>query len=467
MTSRMSSSDSGCRVSSSDRDSSGDTTEKNGFSVAPINETQRFSTAGSSASCWVLENRCTSSMNSTVCLPFMPRVRRAASTAARTSLTPALTAESSTNRRLVTWLTTYASVVLPVPGGPHSNSDIGASLSISLRNGVPAPVRCRCPITSSRERGRIRTASGAAAWAAASSASSNRLSDWPISVPAIPRPYLGSLSIGLGYPQADACMLRLSTGLPAFGLSACAAASMSLMSTEQPALSRELLEAQGNSIARRQSADCGIDPRAMRGRVSNGRWQRLQRGVYAAFSGEPLRETVLWAALLRAGPGAVLSHQTAAERHGLIDEPSSLISVTVPASRHPAQVKIPGVIVRRSDAILRTRHPAMSPPCTRVEDTVLDLIQIAASFDDAYAWICRAIGRRRTTADRIALAMAARKKMRWRREIALALGDAADGALSVLEYRYVHRVERPHGLPVACRQARIRQRSGSKYLDNL
>ena len=109
----------------------------------------------------------------------------------------------------------------------------------------------------------------------------------------------------------------------------------------------------------------------------------------------------------------------------------------------------------------------MSPPCTRVEDTVLDLIQVAPAFDDAYAWICRAVGRRRTTADRIEQAMDARKKMRWRRELALALGDAGDGALSLLEYRYVRRVERPHGLPTARRQARIRQRTGNRYLDNL
>jgi hypothetical protein len=109
----------------------------------------------------------------------------------------------------------------------------------------------------------------------------------------------------------------------------------------------------------------------------------------------------------------------------------------------------------------------MSPPCTRVEDTVLDLIQGARTFDDAYAWICRAIGRRRTTSDRIREAMDARKKMRWRRELSAALGDAAGGALSVLEYRYVRRVERPHGLPAAQRQARIRQRAGNTYLDNL
>jgi very-short-patch-repair endonuclease len=163
----------------------------------------------------------------------------------------------------------------------------------------------------------------------------------------------------------------------------------------------------------------------------------------------------------------VLSHQTAAERHGLIDKPSPVITITVPASRHPAQVKIPGVVIHRSDAILRTRHPAMLPPCTRVEDTVLDLIQSAPTFDDAYAWICRAVGRRRTTADRIRQALDARKKMRWRRELVVALGDVSEGALSLLEYRYVHRVERPHGLPSARRQVRISQRTGNRYLDNL
>jgi very-short-patch-repair endonuclease len=239
------------------------------------------------------------------------------------------------------------------------------------------------------------------------------------------------------------------------------------MPTEPSPQARELLAAQGKAIARRQGAAAGMGPRVMRGRVDSGRWQRLQRGVYAAFSGDPARETMLWAALLRAGPGAVLSHQTAAERHGLIDEPSSLITITVPASKRPARAKISGLVIHRSDAILRARHPAMLPPCTRVEDTVLDLIEIAPTFDDAYAWICRAVGRRRTTTDRIRLAMDARKKMRWRREITVALGDADGGALSVLEYRYIHRVERPHKLPVARRQARIRQRTGNMYLDNL
>lgn len=180
--------------------------------------------------------------------------------------------------------------------------------------------------------------------------------------------------------------------------------------------SREL-GIQAEVVARRQGAQLGIDVDSMHRRARNGRWQRLQHGVYATFSGEPTREAVLWAALLRAGPDATLSHQTAAERHGLTDEPSAIITITVPASRRPARVRVQGIVIHRSDAILRTRHPAMLPPCTRVEDTVLDLIEGTSTFDDAYAWICRAIGRRRTTAARIRRAMDARKKMRWRNAV--------------------------------------------------
>jgi hypothetical protein len=240
-----------------------------------------------------------------------------------------------------------------------------------------------------------------------------------------------------------------------------------LMADKPPMPGRELLQVQSNALARHQSARSGVSPDMMRSRVRGGRWQRLQRGVYTAHSGEPARETMLWAALLRAGPDATLSHHTAAERHGLTDEPSELITITVPSSRHPGQVKIPGVVIHRSDAILRTRHPAMLPPCTRVEDTVLDLIQAAPTFGNAYSWICRALGRRRTTAERIRQAMDARKKIRWRDDVLAALGDAEGGALSLLEYRYVHRVERPHKLPAAQRQARISGRTGSCYLDNL
>ena len=140
-------------------------TLKCGFSVvAPTSDTQRFSTPGSSASCWVLLNRCTSSTNSTVSVPLFASARRAPAMTSRTSLTPAETAEISTKRRLVCRLISEAIVVLPVPGGPHSSSVSGWSPSMTCRNGDPAASRCSWPTSSSSVRGRIRTASGADAW---------------------------------------------------------------------------------------------------------------------------------------------------------------------------------------------------------------------------------------------------------------------------------------------------------------
>ncbi len=68
-------------------------------------------------------------------------------------------------------------------------------------------------------------------------------------------------------------------------------------------------------------------------RVEDRRWQRLQVGVYAVFSGPVPHRARLWAAVLRAGNGAALSHQSAAELDGLTDKPSSPIHVTIPASR--------------------------------------------------------------------------------------------------------------------------------------
>ena len=229
-----------------------------------------------------------------------------------------------------------------------------------------------------------------------------------------------------------------------------------------------LLDRQEGVITVGQAVAAGMTEKWVRSQVRAGRWQVLYRGVYASFTGQPGRTAELWGALLRAGPGAVLSHQSAAELWGLTNGPSPVIHVTVPHSSRPdRQGKIPGVVVHRSRSLALTRHPVLAPPRTRVEETVLDLVDCASDFDEAYAWICRAIGRRRTTANRIQAALAARPRIHWRQETALALGDAGRGALSVLELRYVRGVEQPHGLPSATRQARVRQASGNRYLDNL
>lgn len=240
------------------------------------------------------------------------------------------------------------------------------------------------------------------------------------------------------------------------------------MRMDVPLDHRELIARQHGIIARRQALAAGIPAQTLEGRVRYGAWKPLRRGVYAAFTGQPSREALLWAALLRAGPGAVFSHETAAELSGLADQPAPRIHITVPASRQPGRAReISGVVIHRSRRIDRARHPTLLPPRTRVEDTVLDLIQKAPAFDQAFGWLCQAVGRRLTTPERMRQAASARNRLRWRTEISAALEGVAEGAQSILELRYVSRVERPHGLPSAHRQARRTRPSGNAYLDDL
>jgi hypothetical protein len=226
----------------------------------------------------------------------------------------------------------------------------------------------------------------------------------------------------------------------------------------------EIIEVQGGVISRQQAADGGMDPDVIDRLLRSGRWQLLQRGCYAVFTGPPPRQAVLWAALHRAGPGAALSHQTAAELFRLTDRPSPVIHLTIPVSRRVDGIA--GAIVHRSARVQDARHPTLLPPRTRIEETVLDLAQDAATVDDAFAWACGACQRGLTTADRIVRAMAMRQRVRWRGELSAALTDIGDGAHSLLEHRYVRKVERPHGLPRAKRQLKVVRGTRYSYLDN-
>ena len=230
-----------------------------------------------------------------------------------------------------------------------------------------------------------------------------------------------------------------------------------------PAEVRDLLEVQAGVLSRAQALRAGMTDKQIKAAWMSGRWQRLHTGVYAAFSGEPGREARLWAAVLRAGPVAALSHHSAAELYGLVTTPAPAVHVMVPAGRQIAPAS--GLIVHYSSLVTRTRHPVLLPPRTRVEETVLDLAYSADSLDAALSWVLRGCASRRTTPDRIAAAMDLRARMRWRTELGAALGLGAQGVHSLLEFRYVNRVERPHGLPAATRQYRVIRAAQRQYQD--
>ena len=223
------------------------------------------------------------------------------------------------------------------------------------------------------------------------------------------------------------------------------------------------VELQNGVLTRSQALAAGFTDQVIATNLRQGRWQRLHPGVYATFSGPPGADCLQWAAVLRAGPRAVLSYQTAARLWDLAGPATAAIHVTVPRGSPVAGA--PGLVVHYSQRVTQARHPTRTPPLTTVEETALDLAGAAGTAEDAVAWVLRAVASRRTTAEHLAVAMRHRRRLRWRAEISCALDPVNSGLHSILEYRFVNRVERPHGLPAGTRQRLVVRGSRAQYSD--
>jgi len=238
-----------------------------------------------------------------------------------------------------------------------------------------------------------------------------------------------------------------------------------VMSLELPTALRDLAERQSGVISRRQALSSGLGKDLIAARLDQGRWQRIHTGIYAIYSGSVDRNSALWAAVLRSGPGAVLSHHTAAELDRLADKQSTLVHVTIPTSRRVMPIQ--GVVMHTRVDAERVTHPSRLPPRVRLEETVFDLADTCDDPVDAIAWVATAVGRRLTTQQRLNVTLSRRARLRWRDDLGRILSPDLSGVHSALEYRYVRDVERPHALPKGNRQAISVSRTRRAYRDVL
>ena len=168
---------SGCSTKTFERDSRAALTSNEGFSVvAPISTMSPASTRGRKASCCALLKRWISSTKRIVRRPSSRRAASASAITALISLMPARTALKAMKWARVTVAIRRAMVVLPVPGGPQRMIDCSVSRSMAARNGRSGASSSRWPTSSSKVRGRIRSASGAPAAGRSGAFDSNR---WP------------------------------------------------------------------------------------------------------------------------------------------------------------------------------------------------------------------------------------------------------------------------------------------------
>jgi very-short-patch-repair endonuclease/predicted transcriptional regulator of viral defense system len=207
----------------------------------------------------------------------------------------------------------------------------------------------------------------------------------------------------------------------------------------------ELAGRQHGVVARRQLVELGVREDAIDARLRRKRLHRLHLGVYAVGHDVVSREGRWMAAVLACGPGAVLSHRSAAALWGIRPPSRGRTEVTVPTKsdsrggiwRHSASLPADEVTVR--DGIPVTTVPrtifdlAATEPVTTVESALRESeylrLHDRLSLPD---FLERYPGRRGSRKVRSCLA---------RR------GEASGRTRSPLEERFLPFLRR-HGLPI-------------------
>jgi hypothetical protein len=121
-------------------------------------------------------------------------------------------------------------------------------------------------------------------------------------------------------------------------------------------------------------AAIGLGARGVRHRAASGSLRRIHHGVYAV-GGATLTDRGRWmAAVLACGPGAVLSHRSAADLLGLRASDRALVDVTTTTGGGRGLAKIDG---HRSLTLTSADITAVEGiPCTSVARTLLDLAEV-------------------------------------------------------------------------------------------
>jgi predicted transcriptional regulator of viral defense system len=135
-----------------------------------------------------------------------------------------------------------------------------------------------------------------------------------------------------------------------------------------------LAERQHGCVARRQLLALGIGEDAIDHRIAAGRLHRIHHGVYAVGHAKLSVRGRWMAAVLAAGPGAVLSHRSAGALWGL--RGGSGIEIT-----SPQKCRRPGIIAHRATLRPDELTTRDGIPVTTVARTLLDLAAVLPRAD--------------------------------------------------------------------------------------
>lgn len=228
-----------------------------------------------------------------------------------------------------------------------------------------------------------------------------------------------------------------------------------------------LLAEQAGVISRRQVLAAGTDDPFIDKQLRRRTWVRVHRGVFVNHTGELSWLQRAWAGVLYYWPAA-LTDESALRIQGLRDTGQRGAHderIHVAVSRDRRVRELDGVHLHHVSRLPTLLQPNRLPARVRLEHALLGVAARARRESDAIAVLADACQTRRTTPGRLVQALDDRPTLRRRRFLLAVLQDVSEGVYSVLEHRYLTRVERPHGLPTAKRQRVVRAGRTVGYRD--
>ena len=223
-----------------------------------------------------------------------------------------------------------------------------------------------------------------------------------------------------------------------------------------------LARAQLGVVRRTQLATLGITRHHVRRQLEAQRWRVIGPNVVILSTGPLTRAQARWAAVLHAGPRALLAGLTALESHGLRGWPREELHVLVPMG--VSVPTLPRLSVHRTRLLAAADPRAAGCPATTVARATLDAARWETSPRHAAGLVLAVVQQRLATPNALAEGLAAFGPVRNRGAIASAIADAAGGADSLAEVDVARLVVRA-GLPAPRRQVVVETPDGPRRVD--
>ncbi len=222
----------------------------------------------------------------------------------------------------------------------------------------------------------------------------------------------------------------------------------------------QLAGLQDGVVARRQILAAGGTDGDITRLLRRRELTQVSPGIYVNHTGRLTWIQRQWAGVLAFWPAAL------ANASALPDPPTAVLHVAVAPGRNLRP--LPRVVLHRTPDFDERAELHRRPPAIRIEHAMIDVIADELGRGDvraAFAVLARVCSTRRTSPERILRTLAGRRRVTGRGTLEAMLADVRDGACSVLERGYLHRVERAHGLPAGERQTHSTATGQSTYQD--